>query len=544
MESVSSYIFRLAKANRQPVSVFLSKFEIRWADWLKNSFSSEQVKKIAGQADVNVSILEEGLYQILESEAYYLKNKVKFCPDCYRESAFHRTIWGLIPVTICLQHNSFLIDICTSCHTPIKLDQLMLGVCKKCMHKFNEIETVHIDKNSMIYEQQVAFQNAILAGSTMLSPLGGLSADQFLSLAKHTFHLLENLPSFEEKNRQIKIFQNHSGGYKDNLTIAESYGLVFWVYQDFPNRFYRILTEFLKKPKRELYRQKKAFESLFDNEGFEAIKQEYELFWAMELEKGSIRRDFSVFKQNTDLLEQKEHYRKEEIKQLTGISYPKLESLHESGLINIVSRENGGTIQHFIDKASFAYLIEERKNYINKKEAAQILGIQICSICQLIKDGLLNEVDTAFSYYKLIRLNEVLKLLNKSTGKLNTDVKGLKFHKVLIKYSVNGLTISKLLNFIHQKILHPQLAVLNGNLSDTWFCEVELQHCLELLKLEKQRIQGMYMSDVMKYLKIGEKRMKKLMDSGELKPDRVIVWKDGRKRYMFDLTSVDDFKRR
>jgi uncharacterized protein YajQ (UPF0234 family) len=541
-ESVSSYIFRLARANYRPVSVFLAKLGISRATWLKNSFSNEQIRKIGNQANVNFSILEEGLYRCLESSAYYLKNRVKYCPDCYRESAIHRTSWGLIPITICLQHNTLLLDSCSSCHTPIKLDELMVGVCKKCKTRFDQIKTVYIDKKTIIYEQQVAFQKSIHTNSKMLPIDGGFSADHFLLLAKHTFHLLEQLPSFQDKNRQIKIFQNHSGGYQSNQSTAESYALIFWVYQDFPSRFNKMLTEFLEKPRRKLYVQKKAFESLFNNEGFEVIKQEYELFWATELEKGTVRRDFSVFKQNYVLLEQKGHYRKEEIKQLTGISYPKLESLHESGLINIISRENGGTIQHFIDKASFTYLIEEKQNYINKKETAQILGIQRESVSQLLNEGLLNEVKTVFSPYKLIRRDEVLQLLKKSTGILNINVEGLKFHQVLIKYSVNGLTICKLLKLIHQKKLHPQLALQNGNLSDTWFDEEELQQCMKLLKKEKQSTDGLYMQDVMKHLNIGEKKMKKLMDSGELKPDKVIVWKDGRKRYLFNMKSVEKYK--
>ncbi|MBW7474321.1 TniQ family protein [Paenibacillus oenotherae] len=542
-ESVSSFIFRLAIANHRPVSTFLSLFGIRWANWLKNSFSNEQLRKIAERANINPSTLEDGLFHWFESDAYYLKNRVKFCPDCYRESAFHRTFWGLIPITTCLQHNSLLLDTCSNCDTPIKLEELMIGVCKKCQNKFKKFEAIHVEVNSIIYEQQVAIQNSLHTNSKMLSIAKGFSAYQFLLLAKHSFHLLEQLPSFLDENRKNKIFQNHSGGYKSNHSAAESYALVFWSYQDFPHRFNKMLSKFVEKPRRTLYMQKKVFESLFNNEGFEVIKQEYELFWAMELEKGTVRRNLSVFKKNTDLLEQKGHYRKEETKQLTGMSYPKLESLHEAGTISIISRKNGGTMQHFIDKASVTYLLEEKQNYINKREVAQILGVQRASVSQLLKEGLLKEAGTVFSPYKLIRHNEVLELLKKSTGLLNIHIEGLKFHQVLIKYSVNGLTICKLLKLIHQKALSPQLAVPNGNLSDVWFWEDELQQCNELLKTEKKNKDGLYMKDVLEYLNIGEKKLKRLMDSGELKPDRVIVWKDGRKRYLFHVTRIEEFKK-
>src|SRR5690606_6154415 len=116
------------------------------------------------------------------------------------------------------------------------------------------------------------------------------------------------------------------------------------------------------------------------------------------------------------------------------------------------------------------------------------------------------EVETVFSRYKLILLEEVLRFLERSRGVLNTNVEGLKFHQVLIKYSVNGLTISKLLMYIHQKIIQPQLAVIDGNLSETWFWEEEVQQCIESLKSEKRMTDGMYMQEVMQQLNIGEKK--------------------------------------
>ena len=48
------------------------------------------------------------------------------------------------------------------------------------------------------------------------------------------------------------------------------------------------------------------------------------------------------------------------------------------------------------------------------------------------------------------------------------------------------------------------------------------------------------MQEVISFLGIGEKKMKRLMDSGELVPDKVIIWKDGRKRYFFNKRDVEE----
>ncbi|WP_341282092.1 TniQ family protein [Paenibacillus sp. FSL H8-0537] len=548
-ESISSYLYRLARANYRPLGVLLASFGITRAEWLRNMISEDKLIHIADHLVQDKNILHQGTYfvyrELLDenSDLHLLKNRMKFCPDCYREDAYHRMMWGLKPITICLQHGTRLIDACPSCEKPIEMEQFMCGFCKCCDFYYKQTKSISIPFDSIEFELQSEFHGGLFQNGIMFRNIGGLNVKQYLRLAYHSFHLLEELPSFlDYSKKHIRIFHNRRGGIQQNELLAEAYNHVFWMYHDFPCRFQRVLFEFLKKPRKKLYLQKKTYEVLFQEEGFSLIKNEYEQFWINELENGTVRRDLSIFKKNHDLLLRKKYLRKEEIKQLTGISYPKLESLCKSGQIDIISRQKGKTKQHFIDKDTFARLHEERQFYINKREAAQLLGIQRNSIYQLLKEGLINEVHTAFSQIKLIRLDEVLMLLEKSRGVFYIKVKGLSFQQVLIKYSVNGLTISKLLKFIHDNFLHPQLAVLNGNLSNTWFWEKEIQRCIEILKSDKQITDGMYMQDVMQYLKIGEKKMKRIVESGQLIPDRVIVWKDGRKRYLFSKRKVADFK--
>lgn len=548
-ESTSSYLYRLSRANYRPIGVLLAFFGISRAEWLKNMFSDKQLSYIASHINKKSDLYQGTYHNFLNlmghnNDSHLLSNRMKYCPDCYRENAYHRTIWGLKPITICLRHASRLRDTCPNCQKPVVMDQFMNGFCKQCKYVYHQTKSLSISSDSIEYELQSGLHAALMHEAKMFRNIGGLNVNQFLILAYHSFHLLEELPSFlNESKKQIRIFHNRRGGMQQNELLAEAYNHVFWMYHDFPYRFHLVLSEFLKKSRRKLYVQKKTFEALFNLEGFDLIKNEYELFWIKELENGTVRKDLSIFKQNQDLLLSKSHLRKEEVKQLTGMSYPKLESLHESGQINIMSRQRGKTTQHFIDRSTIDHLSKEKQNYINKREAAQILGIQRNSISQLVKEGILDEVQTAFSQQKLILKEEVVSLLRKSRGRLNPIMDGIKYQQVLIKYTVNGLTISKLLKFIHRKVLIPKLLIANGNLSNTWFREEELLRCVEILKQEKQMTNGMYMHDVMHYLKIGESKMKRLMDSGQLAPDKVIVWKDGRKRYLFSKSKVVVFKR-
>ncbi|MEK4479975.1 TniQ family protein [Paenibacillus sp. FSL R5-0876] len=544
-ESLSSYLYRIARANYSTIGVFLSRFGITRADWLKNIFSNDQVTNLSLHLMRNKDDLLRRTYALNNNlwkdnlDTYSLRNRMKFCPECSKERVYHRMPWGLEPVSICLKHSSLLIDFCPSCRKKVIMDQFMTGGCASCGFSYLQTESISILENSIEFEMQREVQTALFQSKTILQELGGLNIIQFLILAKHSFHLLEGLPAFlDTSNKELQIFQNRIDGLYLNKSSMESYSYVFWMYKDFPHHFHFVLSEFSKKPKKKLYAQKKEFENLFNLVDLNLVRTAYEEFWVEELEKGTVRRDLSVFKQNQQLLASKNHFRKEEIKQLTGMSYPKIVSLHNSGQINIFSKENGKTNQHFIDKTSFFRLYEDRQHYINKKEAAEILGIQQGSISQLVKDEFLREVETGFSKKKLFLKKDVKRLLRESRGVYNPNVDGLKFHQVLIKYSVNRLTIVKLLNYIHQEILNPQVSINNGKLSDIWFKKDEIKRCIEILKQEKKSTEGLYMQDVMRFLRIGETKMKRLIENGQLVPVKIIIWKDGRKRYLFNIDQV------
>lgn len=548
-ESLSSYLYRIARTNYSTIGVLLSRFGITRADWLKNIFSKDQVTNLSVHLKKNKDDLLRRTYALNNYlwhdnlDTYLLRNRMKFCPECSKERVYHRMPWGLEPVSICLRHRSLLIDFCPSCRKKIIMDQFMTGGCASCGFRYLQTESISILENSIEFEMQREVQAALFQSKSIFQEVGGLNITQYLLLAKHSFYLLEGLSAFlGRSNMKIQIFQNRIDGVYLNKSSMEAYSYAFWMYKDFPHNFHFVLSEFSKKPKKKLYAHKKEFEKLLNLVDFNFVKTAYKEFWVEELEKGTVRRDLSIFKKNQQLLVRKNHFRKEEIKKLTGMSYPKINSLHNSGQLDISLKKKGKTKQHFIDKSSFLRLYEDRKNYINKKETAEILGIQQGSISQLVKDEFLREVETGHSKQKLFLKMDVKRLLRESRGVFNPNVEGIKFYQVLIKYSVNGLSIVKLLKYIHQKILNPQLSIHNGKLSDIWFRDDEIIRCIDILKQEKQRADGMYMQDVMHFLRIGETKMKRLMESGQLVPVKIIIWKDGRKRYLFDQEEVAAYK--
>lgn len=59
---------------------------------------------------------------------------------------------------------------------------------------------------------------------------------------------------------------------------------------------------------------------------------------------------------------------------------------------------------------------------------------------------------------------------------------GLKMHEALIKYSVNGLSIVRILEFTKSKKLKPSTQSKCGTLADNVYNVDELERCINLIK--------------------------------------------------------------
>lgn len=89
--------------------------------------------------------------------------------------------------------------------------------------------------------------------------------------------------------------------------------------------------------------------------------------------------------------------------------------------------------------------------------------------------------------------------------------------------------------------MEPYSKLNSDNLAGLFFEQHQLEQCISEIKKEKTVIEGYYMNDVINMLHIGEKAMKVFMSKGILLPEKVIVLKDGRKRYLFNKNFIDQF---
>ncbi|WP_339173102.1 TniQ family protein [Paenibacillus sp. FSL H7-0943] len=479
------------------------------------------------------------------SSNYVLRNQIKFCPECVKIKGIHKYIWGFHPVCICLEHQRILINLCPKCNKNITLTELLRsGVCKKCSCK------ILIDANNKsilspeYISSQTLIQQCFLGGNPLLKNTTISNAEDFFSLARISFHILEGLQSFlNEEHLLINTFTNKRNGNLDNQKNLISWGNFVWMYDDFPMNYYQVLNEFSKKSRKTLYEQKSRYEEGLVNKEFSIIRKAYEDFWIGKLNEGSIRKDFSIFKSNQQLIKKRIALRREEVKHATGMGYGKMNRLQEIGKLDLKLNGFGNQQRYIVNQDSLNKVIEDRNTYIHKHEAANILGITSDSITLLIKAEILQEYATSYAHNKMILKKDIEDLLQEFSGTYQRSFRGIPFHDALIKYSVIGLKIVDLIRFTKDGILHPRIKCHNGTLADVSYSEYELERCITLLKEERRETKGYYFSEIMKILHVGEKKLKLLLVEKQIEPDEIIIFRDGRKRYLYFLSKIEEIRK-
>ncbi|KRE48409.1 TniQ family protein [Paenibacillus sp. Soil724D2] len=541
-ESISGYLFRLFKANFfMPNSNYLRDIELTHAQLLNNEISEQVLLKICPWVSIVESISINNTNRILLplNQSWYnkiiQKNNLKFCPLCVQENFYHRLEWCILPLRMCTKHFVLLQEGCCSCNQPLDLYDFIQRRCKFCLSRLNRINLDHI--------QCDVFSGSQLSLATTLihkekSAIFELQANDYLELVFASFMFLDGLTDFTGFSHEtLDIFHNRKSKTKNSLNHAIAFSNADWMYAKFPIHFFHVLDLFLSKTKgMKRYGAFQNFEKLVKRGCFSEIREAFHNYCIQKLECGVIRRDFGVFREEPELLQKRKVIRREEVKIEKGVTYGKLFRLTKNNLVLMnQSKKN----EFYVDQTTLNKYLEEEKRWITKKEASLILGIHAASIESLIRSNLLQISLNYSGKSKRINLDEVNQLVTRCRGRLvriiSTDC--INFHNALIKYTVYNLSITSLLQFILSGRLTPVRLSSKVTLRDLFFENDEIHKCLIDLKISKQKERGYFYSDLLKAFKIGEKRLRRLLEEHNIQPDIISHYKDGRTRFLYKETT-------
>lgn len=89
-----------------------------------------------------------------EREQYYTSESTRFCLQCMKENYYYRLIWDIKLVTVCTDHNCFLMEKCARCGRRVTVSRLMQRYCL-CGAHFMDSEILGIPLESIVDSQKI-----------------------------------------------------------------------------------------------------------------------------------------------------------------------------------------------------------------------------------------------------------------------------------------------------------------------------------------------------------------------------------------------------
>lgn len=197
--------------------------------------------------DQSLPLLARGVAQIQLRPEY----AVQFCPECVRDSAYHRLIWAPIGVTACLQHKRLLADYCFQCNKRIKIIEITENRCSQCGSNLSDFHTPEIGADEFGLLSQRILQSWLLSEQVICDEIYSLPDQPAKVLYRFLYGLRVAIIHAESKWPQlqrlsIKLPEINSMKVKkpQSLTPYQSYCLqaaAFKALISWPSAFFDFL---------------------------------------------------------------------------------------------------------------------------------------------------------------------------------------------------------------------------------------------------------------------------------------------------------------
>jgi hypothetical protein len=479
----------------------------------------------------------------------FLRTHIKYCPECLLEGRYHRLLWGLNLTTICIVHSKVLINKCNCCKKRIKMKFLFDATCKYCGHNLCNADTRLILKESDLYKSQDYFQKIIQGNIALLN--SKVCLKELMELIRLALFLLEGFMSFVEPFSEKIVTSMSKGGYYENFRFGVALANAFWVYDNFPNNFYSLLSYINENDYLNKKRKKNKLRSfLNDNIRFAMMKKAYIQYTENKITMGIVPRNIAAFDLEISKRVKKTYLTKKDIYSNCEITKNEVDKLCRNNVLRPIVINKGKQNDFLFCKDHVEEALKQFKKeqdiLINKKNAATILGIRVEGINSLIEYGIINLYPSVLNKnILLLNRNDVFLLLTKINQSkkqiIHLDGNLLNLKRCFQKYATSGISLGKLMSLNEKN----KLSIFGFNqiesFHEIYFDENQIK---EIYKEESIKASGFCLGDVSRLLGFGERTLHKMIDAGIIYPNNIVKTKKGRKTFYFDVDYIQEFSKK
>ncbi len=131
---------------------------------------------------------------LINQRQHYFQTRIKYCPDCMKDAEYHRLLWDVSMIGVCLKHKLNLIDKCPHCNRVIRINHLIGGSCV-CGVRYKDVSSSPPSDASL--NAQTAIQGMLTGEKSSFQLEGGatLSSREYFQVVDLFSRLLDGAPS-------------------------------------------------------------------------------------------------------------------------------------------------------------------------------------------------------------------------------------------------------------------------------------------------------------------------------------------------------------
>ncbi|EEL74779.1 TniQ family protein [Bacillus cereus] len=394
-ESLGSYVCRVSEANYYESIITLGKlFKFNHFNVTSGSFKKEVLEDLSIYLKIESEELEMYTCDFVRRRLgikteNYIKSYIRFCPICISRLGYHKWIWQINYVSVCLEHHIYLVDRCLQCNKRLHLHELLNQGCNNCKG-FGTVITRIKPCHEELYTQEIIYQcivDELAVKKTNVLDMNTLN--NFVQLGKV---LLDEQTSFLDANQTIRI--KSTSTKPDDEILMWSYFLTDTFYL-FENKkalqiaLGNIDKYTLKKRSRKWNDVLRICKTINTPHLREAVEE----YLIERILNGNAEKNTILLYQRLEIEHSNIFLKSIEIRERWGLSQDEFRCLVENQvIIGCPLNAKKRALAYVIDNIKeFEEMLREKKHLISIQGAAKFLGVSVDTVRRLMHNGVISE---------------------------------------------------------------------------------------------------------------------------------------------------------
>lgn len=394
-ESLGSYLCRVSEDNYYESIITLGKiFEFNHFNVTSSSFDKGTLKDLSVFLKIEVEELKKYTCDFLKrslglKSENYIKSYVRFCPLCIGNFGYHKWIWQLNYVSVCLEHQTYLVDRCLQCKRKLHLHELLRQSCNNCK-EFGNAMVRRKPSHEELCTQEIIYKCIIDEFDG--AKTDALDMNTLSNLVQLGKVLLDEQTSFLDNNQTIIIKSTCTKPEDEIIIWSHFLADTFYLLEN--KTLFKIALENIDKY--TLKKRSRKWNNVLricTEQKTSHLRKAIEEYLISRLLNGRAEKNTILLYQKLEIEHSNIFLKSIEIREKWGLSQDEFRCLVENQVITECPlNAKKRALAYVIDNIKeFEEMLREKKQLISVQGAAKFLGVSVDTVRRLMHNGVISE---------------------------------------------------------------------------------------------------------------------------------------------------------